>query len=56
MLGRLRVLTWIVDWEPLVRYLGVAVDDAGRVVDVVWDLPTEVPWVPVDRCLPAARG
>jgi len=49
-LGPLRVMTWIVDWEPLVRYLGVAFDAQGRVVDVYWDLPTEIPWTPGDRC------
>lgn len=49
-LGDLRVLTWIVEWEPLVRYLGVAVDARGVVVDRVWDLPSEVPWTPTDRC------
>jgi hypothetical protein len=48
--GRMRVLTWIVDWDPLVRYLGVAVDANGRVVDVYWDLPSEIPWTPTDRC------
>ncbi|GAB6195504.1 hypothetical protein PAGU2595_008050 [Lysobacter xanthus] len=49
-LGRARLLTWIVDWDPLVRYLGVLADADGRVVDVVWDAPSEVPWTPVDRC------
>ncbi len=49
-LGRTRVVTWIVDWEPLVRYLGVLVDAGGTVVDVVWDLPSEIAWTPVDRC------
>lgn len=49
-LGDLHVLTWIVEWEPLVRYLGVAVDARGVVVDRIWDLPTEVPWAPMDRC------
>lgn len=49
-MGDLRVLTWIVEWEPLVRTLGVAVDARGTVVDRVWDLPSEVPWMPADRC------
>jgi hypothetical protein len=50
VLGRMRVLTWIVDWDPLVRYLGVAADEKGRVVDLYWDLPSEIPWTPADRC------
>lgn len=49
-LGNLRVMTWIVEWDPLVRYLGVAVDPRGVVVDRVWDLPSEVTWSPADRC------
>lgn len=49
-LGRARVMTWIVEWEPLVKYLGIMANDAGTVVDLYWDLPTEVPWTPTDRC------
>ena len=52
-LGRSRIVTWIVAWEPLVKYLGVMADSSGTVVDVYWDLPSELPWVPVDRCTPA---
>jgi hypothetical protein len=49
-LGSSRVLTWIVEWEPLVRYLGVLVDANGTVVDIYWNLPSEIPWTPVNRC------
>lgn len=49
-LGSSRVLTWILEWDPLVRYLGVLVDANGTVVDIYWNLPTEIPWTPVDRC------
>lgn len=55
LLGQTRVLTWITDWEPLVRYLGVAVDARGTVVDLYWNLPTEMPWSPTNRC-PQAAG
>jgi hypothetical protein len=52
--GTDRIVTWVIDWDPLVRYLGVLLDADGRVVDVYWDIPSEVAWVPVDRC--AAHG
>lgn len=25
---------------------------ADRVVDLYWDVPTEIPWQPTDRCAP----
>ena len=50
--GNTRVLTWVVEWEPLVRYLGVVVDDRGVVVDRYWNAPSEIPWVPTNRCKP----
>lgn len=49
-LGSSRVVTWIVELEPLVRYLGVLADANDTVVDIYWNLPTEIPWVPTDRC------
>lgn len=49
-LGTSTVVTWILDWDPLVRYLGVMANEEGTVVDVAWNLPTEVPWTPTDRC------
>jgi len=54
LLGQTRVLTWITAWEPLVRYLGIAVDAGGTIVDLYWNLPTEVPWSPTNRCPPAS--
>lgn len=48
--GSDRIVTWVTDWDPLVRYLGVMLDADGRVVDVYWDIPSEVAWVPVNRC------
>lgn len=50
VLGRSRVMTWIVAWEPLVEYLGVMADDSGTVVDLYWNLPSEVTWSPANRC------
>ncbi len=50
VLGRTRILTWIVSWDPLVKYLGVMADDNGTVVDVYWNLPSEIQWSPVNRC------
>ncbi len=50
MLGGTRILTWVVSWDPLVKYLGVMADDRGTVVDVYWNLPSEVQWSPANRC------
>lgn len=48
--GHDRIVTWVVEWDPLVRYLGVLLDSRGVVVDRYWDVPTEVQWVPTRRC------
>jgi hypothetical protein len=45
-----RVVSWIVGEEPVVSYLAVLLDSRGVVVDLYWDLPTEIPWVPTDQC------
>jgi hypothetical protein len=50
LLGRTRVVTWIVEWDPLVKYVGVVANEAGTVVDLYWNLPSEVQWAPTDRC------
>ena len=50
ILGKSRIVTWVVAWDPLVKYLGVMTNDSGTVVDIYWNLPSEVTWVPVDRC------
>lgn len=50
VLGKSRIVTWVVTWDPLTKYLGVMVDDSGTVVDVYWNLPSEIPWSPVNRC------
>jgi hypothetical protein len=51
--GRLhdsRVMSWITQWDGPTRYLAVLLDDRGVVVDVYWDVPTEIPWSPTDQC------
>lgn len=50
VLGTSRLMTWIVAWDPLVKYLGVMADESGTVIDLYWNLPSEVQWSPVNRC------
>jgi hypothetical protein len=45
-----RLLTWIISEDDVVSYLGVLVDSRGIVVDLVWDVPSEVPWTPQNQC------
>lgn len=49
-MGRDRVVTWVVEWKPLTRYVGVMLDSKGTVVDLYWNLPSEVPWMPKNKC------
>lgn len=49
-LGSSRILTWVVAWDPLVKYLGVMADQKGTVVDIYWNLPSEIQWSPTNRC------
>lgn len=51
--GRLhdqRIVSWITAWDPLVRYLAVLVDEHQVVVDLYWDVPSEIAWVPTSQC------
>ncbi len=53
--GRLRnerVLSWIVGEGQggTIRYLAVLLDARGTVVDLYWNLPTEIPWAPANQC------
>jgi len=50
------ILSWTVQSEAPGKYLAVLVDTAGVVVDLYWDVPTEVPWVPTDQCAERSRG
>jgi hypothetical protein len=47
-----RVLSWItgVSAEGAIRYLAVLLDARGVVVDRIWNIPTEIPWLPTDQC------
>jgi len=44
------ILSWLISTETLNRYLAVLLDAHGVVVDLYWDIPTEIPWVPTDQC------
>lgn len=44
-----RILSWIIGEGTVVSYLAVLLDARGVVVDLVWDVPTEVPWTPADQ-------
>ncbi len=46
-----RIVSWITEWDPLVRYLAVMVDKRGVIVDLYWNVPTEIPWNPADQCV-----
>ncbi|HYD52858.1 MAG TPA: hypothetical protein VEA99_09535 [Gemmatimonadaceae bacterium] len=50
LLHRSRVLSWISPDESRTRYVAVLLDSAGVVVDLYWDVPTQVPWVPTSQC------
>jgi hypothetical protein len=45
-----RIMTWISRTETPSTYIGVLLDKRGVVVDLYWDVPTEVPWVPANQC------
>jgi hypothetical protein len=46
-----RIVSWVTEWEPLARYLAVMVNKDGLVVDLYWNVPTEIPWNPSDQCV-----
>ena len=45
-----RILSWIIGESDPVKYLAVMLDERGVVVDLYWDIPTEIPWIPKDQC------
>ncbi len=45
-----RIVSWVTEWEPLARYLAVLANQQGVVTDLYWNVPTEIPWVPIDQC------
>lgn len=50
LIHRAHVVSWITNGDSPVKYLAALVDDTGVVVDLYWDIPTEIPWVPKDQC------
>lgn len=49
-LHRAHVMSWILGEDDVVAYLAVMLDDAGVVIDQIWNVPTEIPWTPTDQC------
>ena len=50
ILHRARVASWISTWDSPTKYLAVLLDERNVVVDLYWDIPTEIPWTPSDQC------
>lgn len=49
-LGEAHIVSWILGEDAVIHYLAVLLDGGDRVVDLYWDVPTEIPWQPTDRC------
>jgi len=45
-----RIVSWIVGDSDPIKYFAVLLDSRGVVVDLYWDIPTEVPWMPANQC------
>jgi len=50
-IGRFRVMSWLVGKDPE-RVLAVLLDAHGVVIDIDWDTPGDVTWIPRDNCAP----
>jgi hypothetical protein len=50
ILHKAHIMSWILRQESPVGYLAVLLDERGVVVDLYWDIPTEIPWAPADQC------
>jgi hypothetical protein len=50
ILHKAHIMSWILRPDSPAGYLAVLLDEHGVVVDLYWDIPTEVPWVPTDQC------
>ncbi len=50
ILHKAHIMSWILRPASPAGYLAVLLDERGVVVDLYWDIPTEVPWVPTDQC------
>ena len=51
ILHHVRIESWITRRDSPVSYLAILVDERGVVVDLYWDIPTEIPWLPTNQCL-----
>jgi hypothetical protein len=56
ILHKAHIMSWILRQESPVGYLAVLLDESGVVVDLYWDIPTEIPWSPADQCGGRAGG
>lgn len=45
-----RVLSWATGEDTVFHYIAVLLDARGTVVDLYWDLPSEIPWTPASQC------
>ncbi len=45
-----RVVSWVTGQGTVVHFLAVLLDARGMVVDLYWDLPSEIPWTPASQC------
>ena len=51
-----RIMSWILgERSGVVRYLAVLLDENQVVVDRVWDIPTEIPWIPTNQCAASSQ-
>ena len=44
------VMSWIIEERTVVSYLAVLLDGSGVVIDEIWNIPSEIPWIPTDQC------
>jgi hypothetical protein len=50
ILHKAHIMSWILRPESPAGYLAVLLDEDGVVIDLYWDVPTEIPWVPTNQC------
>ncbi len=55
LLREQRIVSWITSDEAVTQYLAVLVNADGKVADLYWDIPTEIPWTPADQCANRSR-
>ncbi len=45
------IVSWTVQWDSPMRSLAVMLNAQNTVVDLYWNVPSDVPWTPTDQCL-----